>query len=176
MKYAFDTSVFIDAYKHFYAMDIVPLYWDLFSKFIDSNEFYLIDKVWDEIKKGNDDLSKWINNQKRIIIYKTDNNMRLLEKYDYVMKSIGKIEEYNSDAIKKWDNKDIADPWLISVALLEKSTIVTHESRVFGAHRQKSKKVKIPDVAKRLEVKCINLFEFMRKEGIVLQHSNDERR
>lgn len=52
MKYVFDTNIFIDAYKSFYAMDIVPLYWKLLGKFVENNEFYLIDKVYNEILKG----------------------------------------------------------------------------------------------------------------------------
>lgn len=63
----------------------------------------------------------------------------MLDKYSYVMNSVASMPEYNEDAIKKWDDKDVADPWILSVALLEKSTIVTHESRVFGGIRQESK-------------------------------------
>lgn len=169
MKYAFDTNVFIDAYKYFYAMDIVPLYWKMLSKHINSNEFYLIDKVYNEIKKGKDELSSWIVNHKKIKIYKTDSRVELLEKYNYVMNSVQNNPTYNSDAIKKWDNKDIADPWLIAVSLLEKSIIVSHESRVFGGVNQTTKKVKIPDIAKQFEIKCINLFEFMREEKLILK-------
>ena len=85
------------------------------------------------------------------------------------MNRIANISEYNEDVVKKWDDKDVADPWIIAVALLEKSVIVTHETRVFGGIRQKSKKLKLPDVAKRLNVECMNLFEFMREEKIVLK-------
>ena len=63
MKYVFDTNTFLDAYKSFYAMDIVPLYWKFLGKFINDNEFHLIDKVYNEIVKGDDELSKWIKDQ-----------------------------------------------------------------------------------------------------------------
>lgn len=169
MKYAFDTNIFIDAYKSFYAMDIVPLYWKLLGKFVESNEFYLIDKVYNEMLKGKDGLSDWVINQSNIKIYKTNNSKDLLDKYSYVMNSVASMPEYNEDAIKKWDDKDVADPWIIAVALLEKSVIVTHETRVFGGIRQESKKIKLPDVAKKFNVECINLFEFMREEKLVLK-------
>ena len=168
MKYAFDTNIFIDAYRSFYAMDIAPLYWKILSKFIESNEFYLIDKVYNEILRGKGALSDWIMNQSNIKVYKTNNSKDLLDKYSYVMNSVASMPEYNEDAIKKWDDKDVADPWIISVALLEKSTIVTHETRVFGGIRQESKKIKLPDVAKKFNVECINLFEFMREEKIII--------
>ena len=169
MKYVFDTNTFLDAYKSFYAMDIVPLYWKFLGKFINDNEFHLIDKVYNEIVKGDDELSKWIKDQKNLKIYKTNNSKELLYKYNYVMTSIGNRLEYNSDAIKKWDEKDVADPWVIAVALLENATIVTHESRSFGGAHQENKKLKLPDVAKLLNVKYINLFGFMRNEGIVIK-------
>ena len=169
MKYVFDTNIFIDAYKSFYAMDIVPLYWKLLGKFVESNEFYLIDKVYNEILKGKDGLYNWVINQSNVKIYKTNNSKDLLDKYSYVMNSVENMTEYNVDAIKKWYDKDIADPWIIAVVLLEKSVIVTHETRVFGGIRQESKKIKLPDVAKKLNIKCINLFEFMREEKLVLK-------
>ena len=79
MKYVFDTNVFIDAYRSFYAMDIVPLYWELLSKFVEDNEFYLIDKVYNEILKGKGKLADWVI-QNNIKIFKTDKSKDLIDK------------------------------------------------------------------------------------------------
>ena len=169
MKYVFDTNIFIDAHRQFYAMDIAPLYWSVLENYINNQNFVLIDKVYDEIAKLNDGLSIWIKQHKNIKKYSTNTSKSVLSEYANVMNAIRNNSQYNDDAVKLWDNKKVADPWIIAVALVEKSIIVTHESRVYGGSNQPYKRLKIPDVAAQFNIRCMNLFDFMRKEKIIIK-------
>ena len=53
-------------YRQYYAFDIAPSFWDKLADAFENNQIILLDKVKDEVLKGNDDLTKWIKNNNSI--------------------------------------------------------------------------------------------------------------
>ena len=60
MTYLIDTNVFIDAKKRFYGFDICPAFWDWLVLKNKERIVFSIEKVRDEINKGEDQLFEWI--------------------------------------------------------------------------------------------------------------------
>jgi hypothetical protein len=58
--------------------------------------------------------------------------------------------------------RSLADPWVIAHAMDEGAIVVTKENEILGS----SKKIKIPNVCKKMGVPCIDDFQFIREVGI----------
>lgn len=112
------------------------------------------------------ELTKWVRNlEKRPheqFILKAKNNHIVLEYYKQIAERV-----YNDSKFKE-RHKQIflskADPWIIAAAKAWGDTVETFEKMP----ESNSTKVKIPDICKRMGVPCINLYEMMRKIGMVL--------
>ena len=74
---------------------------------------------------------------------------------------------YSDKALRNWSDVNVADPWLIATASTLGYTLVTFETSAgIISVNNPSGKPKIPDVARMFDVKCENLFYFMRKMNI----------
>lgn len=74
---------------------------------------------------------------------------------------------YNDKALREWSDVSVADPWLIATAAAKGYTIITFEqSAGIISEKNPSGKPKIPDIARAFDVKCADLYYFMRKMNI----------
>lgn len=74
---------------------------------------------------------------------------------------------YNEKGLNEWARNDIADPWLVATAAAKNCTIITFETSAgYLSEKNKSGKVKIPDIAKHFEVRVHNLYYMMRQLNI----------
>lgn len=69
---------------------------------------------------------------------------------------------YDQQAIANFSQK--ADYFLIALALQEQYTIVTQEARM---QTIAPKRIKIPNVCEQLEIECIDITEFLRRERAI---------
>jgi Domain of unknown function (DUF4411) len=60
------------------------------------------------------------------------------------------------------NNKSGADPFLISAAVIHDCIVVTEEK----FQNNNENKPRIPNVCKNLGIKCINLLDMLREEGL----------
>ena len=70
--YILDANVFIEAAKRYYAFDIAPLFWDGLKLHANAGRVKSIDRVKDEIDRGNDQLKDWANNDFHLWFDSTD--------------------------------------------------------------------------------------------------------
>lgn len=156
-------------YRFYYAFDIAPSFWEKLADAFKRKQIVLLDKVKDEVLKGDDDLTKWIRANEEIIDvcdYKTES---VIANYQAVLQYIQTCGLYKESALASWVPANIADPWLIAAAKSNNYTIVTLEAPSGGLSKKTlNKSAKIPDVARALNVKTISLFEMMRRIGIAL--------
>jgi hypothetical protein len=61
MSYLLDTDVFIRAKNLHYGLDFCPAFWDWLVHKANAGLVFSIDKVADEIKAGQDELTEWAN-------------------------------------------------------------------------------------------------------------------
>lgn len=151
------------AARQYYARDFAPGFWSQLAGVMGHKDVLLLDVVWEEIKKGSDDLAAWLERLDGVHLLQRD-DIAVFEQYkNRVLPHIGECGFYKQNAVKLWHEFDIADPWLVSAALARGGTIVTLELSKGSRNRnQPSSSIKIPDVAADLGAHCIGLFEFMR--------------
>lgn len=164
-----DANALITPYRFYYAFDLAPSFWEKLANEFKNNRIVLLDKVKDELLKGEDDLTNWIKENEEIINvcnYKTES---VIANYQSVLQYIQTSGLYKESALAAWVPANIADPWLIAAAKANGYTVVTLEAPSGGlSTKTPNKEAKIPDVAKALGVKTSSLFEMMRTLGIVL--------
>ena len=159
-KYLLDSNVFIQAHRQYYAFDIAPKYWTELSKYSISSVLNSIENVKDELTKGNDDLAKWII-QNSFVSFHQVSDISTQREYGGLMQWAMKGNHFTTPAITEFAK--VADGWLVAYAKANGYTVVTHES----SDPNCKKRVKIPDACKHAGVKCINIFELLRKLNIV---------
>ena len=164
-----DANALITPYRFYYAFDLAPSFWEKLASEFKNNRIVLLDKVKDELLKGEDDLTYWIKSNEEIISvcdYKTES---VIANYQSVLQYLQTSGLYKESALAAWGPANIADPWLIAAAKANGYTVVTLEAPSGGLSPKAPNRIaKIPDVAKALGVKTSSLFEMMRTLGIVL--------
>ncbi len=167
-RFLLDANSFITPYKNYYAFDIVPTYWKKIEPVIVRSNVAILDLAYNEVLAGNDQLTQWITSVTGIAIL-DHKESSIVSKYGEVMNYISNSPYYSSAAVRKWAGPNIADPWLIAAASAKDYTIITFEQTAgIISLNNPSGKPKIPDIANAFHVNCKNLFEFMRKEGVIL--------
>ncbi len=163
-----DANAFITPYRRYYAFDLVPSFWDKIAPYLSSGTIVVLDLVRDELKRNDDALTKWMFSDRKIQIinhsYKAS-----IEVYQQIMKYIVECGYYNNNGIRIWSEGTIADPWLIATAASKKCVLVTIEKQISAlSKKNQTSKIKIPDVAKVFGVEVIDVFEMMRRLGIMI--------
>ena len=162
MKLPFDNSYCIDTdalitLKRNYPKNeqAFKAIWEEIEKLIGEEYLFTIKTVEGEIKKylGKDDfLKKWIDTYKTKFVMPIDSEIWKMGK---------KVMNEHPDLCDKKKlvtNEPEADPFLIALAYVKNSAIITQESKINPN--------KIPAVANFYQVKCINLFEFFNERGL----------
>ncbi len=159
--YVVDTSALIMLESTFkYENPVFTAIWEEIEELIKQGLFITIDFVEDEINsyEGKQDfLKKWVKKWRRFLVVPTD------------AKSINTAipiinEEYKSgffDAKKQAEGKEEADPYLIAFCKTHNHILITNES--------KTKPNKIPGVATKNGVKCIDINEFLIERELKME-------
>ena len=93
----------------------------------------------------------------------------IVQNYRMVLDYIRESEYYSDKALKNWSDRKIADAWIIAAAMKYEAVILTFEQSVGElSTKNKTSKVKIPDVAENFGMECQNLFDFIRAMKIKL--------
>ena len=156
-----DANIFIGPYKSYYAFDLAPKFWSFIEDKLKDGSITILDKVYDELTAGNDELTEWLAKIHPNKINHKDPG--ILKAYQQVITHIQTSGFYNQKALAKWSNDQVADPWLIACASMNGYTLVTFETHNGNLSRQSPiSNPKIPDVCKALNVGCNDLFHMMR--------------
>lgn len=154
MKFLLDSNTLIEAKNRYYDMTVCPAYWDWIIQSNGKSDVASIEMVAAEIKKGNDDLAKWVEKNSGLFLIESDEAtqkcfetvLEALNEETPKMKS-GAFEEFLSGA----------DPWLIAKAISTGATVVTHEAYNPAITR----KFTIPNICAKLGVQYINTFQLL---------------
>ena len=161
-----DTNAFISPYRTYYPFDLAPSFWGFLEQSMATGDIVLLDVVYDEVTKGDDDLSQWLSGVEPQCLKRAQAD--ILAVYKQILNDIQQAKThtgqplYNAKALNEWAQYDIADPWLVATAKARDYTLVSFESPSGALGASTLGRVKIPDEAKKFGVKCCNLFEMMR--------------
>ncbi|MCS7214509.1 MAG: DUF4411 family protein, partial [Candidatus Calescibacterium sp.] len=140
--------------------DIFPQLWRKMDELYNNGRLVAPLEVKREIEKGDDDLVKWIKNKKKMFIkpnqFQSEKVKEILKDFPF----LAKAEETGPNA----------DPWIIALAIQEKQNIESQldfdKKEVFIlTEESKSNPRRIPSVAQKYGIKCVNIIELFRKEG-----------
>jgi hypothetical protein len=113
-------------------------------------EILVIDEVVLELKRKDDGIHTWVEAREAMIV-----------------PIDGEVQQHLSEIMSKYPrlvdtrkNRSGCDPWVIAVARSRALTVVTGEKSTGNLLRPK-----IPDVCKDLNIPCIEIVDFFRKQG-----------
>lgn len=158
--YLVDTNILLNAFNY-YPRSVFPSYWEVFESRFASGEFCVHERVYDELKGGDDDKFRWLE--------ATVPKDRLLTRDAAELGLYAEVTQwarfertpaYQTKAVRDFLNK--ADSWLVASAAARRLTLLTNET----ASPQKINRVKIPDAAAAFGVSCYTNVEFLKSENI----------
>lgn len=165
--YSIDTNVFLDIWcppdTNIFSKHRMPELWEHIEKLVDAGRIIATREVYDELKDhAADDLLEWLNGHKSMFV-----------ETDLVI--VGHAKTIINDIYTKYkggykpDQKNAADPFVVAVALSRQAIVFTQESNL-GLHNPKDVKApKIPNVCETCEVECVNMHEFIEREGFSIR-------
>ena len=155
-RYLLDADVFIQAKNLHYGFDICPGFWDWLAQANRQGIVASVEQVKDELLAGGDDLAEWAKAQGQGMFLPPDASV--IGAFNDVMRWVVG-NGYDAAAVHTFGQ--VADAWLIAHALALQCAVVTHE-----VPADTLKKVKIPNVCAGLEVRFMNPFQMLRREGV----------
>lgn len=158
-----DTNVLIVAARHYYAFDIAPVFWDALVHHAGNGRLKSIDRVRDEIDRGDDELVEWIHGAVHDSFLPTDDAL-VLEKYGQIMFWAQGQQQYSESAKREFAQLELADPWLVAYAAAHHCVLVTLEER----NQTIKRKIPLPNVCNAFHVDYLNTFEMLRSLQIRL--------
>ncbi|MBW7877534.1 MAG: DUF4411 family protein [Candidatus Cloacimonetes bacterium] len=154
MSYLLDANVFIQAKNLHYGMDFCPAFWEWLVAENQAHKIFSIDKVAEEIKSGEDELTDWVHKLEGSMFLKTD---AVTAQHFSSVNSWVMNQGYESSAIHVF--LQVADFYLIAHALVGPYIVVTHE-----IPSNSIRKIKIPDVCIGLGLRFMSPYEMLRRE------------
>ncbi len=150
MKYCIDSSSLITAWRINYPYENFESLWNKISELMDSGQIIAPMEVYEELKKGNDDLYKWIRKRKKIFQEISEDNQYLISE---ILTKFPKLIEEKNPSVQ-------ADPMVIALAKTTKTIVITEEK----PDSAKKKKTKIPTVCNDYKIPYQSLVELIKQE------------
>ena len=154
MAYLVDANVLIAAKNLHYGFDFCPGFWDWIARSHEQGLVRSVEKVGDELRGVDDDLSAWAKARGPSFFVPVD-------AADFpALKAVSdwaRQQGYEATAINTFLQS--GDYYLVSQALAGRHTVVTHEVPAASP-----KKIKIPNVCIGLQIKSVTPFDMLRSE------------
>jgi hypothetical protein len=151
--YCLDSNVLIQAWLEYYSPKISPTYWDVMNRLGKAKRIFIAESVYEEIARTEDDLSRWLK-ESDIEVHKADG------KIGELLRKIYAADPSHQHLVDNRKGRSLADPWVIAHALAVNACVVTKENIILQGGRGK---VKIPNVCRNMNIRCINDFEFVKE-------------
>lgn len=159
-RYVLDTSLFTQAKRSYYAFDIARSFWQHLVKSTNEGIITSIDKVYNEIERGKDDLYVWVQQNLPLQFFcSTDNSPEVLVNYQQLIGLSSSNTQFTINAKTEFAQYDEADAQVVAFALSNRLTVVSQE--IFNANIKR--KILIPNVCHEFNVRHIDTFTFLRE-------------
>jgi hypothetical protein len=161
-KYVLDANVFIQAKRRFYALDFCPGFWDALVHHRSTARVCSIDRVWDELERGGDDLTDWARDHFGEEGFLGTRDGPTTTEYRRMLGWVVAQSQFSEGA--RHEFQQVADGWLVAFAKANQRIVVTLEEH----NPDVRKKVPIPNLCVAHGVACITPFEMLRRLDIKL--------
>lgn len=160
-RYLLDASVFVEAARRYYAFDIAPRFWERLIEHASSGAVGSIERVREELDRGKDAVAAWAKDKFSDAFSPTDDG-DVLACYRRVMNWVQNQTQFTDAA--KAEFADVADGWLVALAVVKPCIVVTQEVLASSARRR----VPLPNVCVGFNVRYIDTFAMLRELGVQL--------
>ena len=160
MLYLLDTNILIRS-KNEMPMDIWLTFWARMQEMMVAKQVFSSVKVKEEIDKGADELTLWIENYAPKEFY-LPLDRDVMVQYANAQAWVQESPLYKDTA--KLDFANVADAYLVATAAAKGMTLVTYETSDPACKRR----VKIPDVCNALGVPFCDLNATLRDLGVTI--------
>lgn len=157
-RYLLDACVLIEAAKRYYAFDIAPQFWTTLLGNAQDGRVGSIDRVFDEISRGQDELQQWTNTYFRGWFVST-NRSDVLQMYGKLMAWANGQSQYTEAAKAEFAQAINADAWVVAFACVTGDTVVTQEQ----FNNSVKKRIMLPNVCQAFNVQYIDTFQMLRQ-------------
>lgn len=162
MIYVFDTSS-IRALQHFYPSVFLSI-WDRLNELADLQGLCSTREVLNELERQavTEEVLKWVKARKKIFLTPTQPELEFVAEIFRISHFQGLI-----GVQQRLKGTPVADPFVIACAKIHQGTVVTEEGWQRGGERLtlKPNAAKIPNVCAHFSIPCIDLEEFMHRQG-----------
>lgn len=145
-----DAGVLIQAERGPYPRKIVPQFWSFLEQQLATGAIRMPRRAWKEVVDGGytDELQVWCRNRKgtHLCCNETED---VQERYRIIAAHVWETDAAKPHLVNEFLSG--ADGWIIAHAMATNGIVVTQELA-----RSAKGKIKIPTVAKALDVRCIN--------------------
>ncbi len=151
MKFFFDTNILITTRNLDFPLASNHAFWNWLVELGTAGVVGIPETVFEEIGNGNDDLARWLQDNKKVFWVPTLESLGSLQTV---------LDTYEKPIAETTLERLKADPFIITHAFAcgASATVVTYEQpRGFVTPHRK----KIPNVCAELGVRCIRLPEFL---------------
>lgn len=152
MAYTLDTNILIDLKNH-YPRTVFPTLWQELEEMVTLEEVCVCQVVAEELKRGYDDVIKWVSCLRGFIHSPNGEEITLAKE----------ISEKHPGWVS--DTANYADPFVIAHAKTETRAIVTNETRKGTGFLDKN--AKIPNIADEIGVSCLTFLDFLKEKKLV---------
>ena len=159
--YVLDANVFMEAARRYYAFDLAPGFWQGLQQHAIAGRIKSIDRVKQELDRGNDDLADWADDEFKDAFAST-NRQDVIDVYARVMDWAAGKSQYTDAAKHKFASG--ADGWLVAFANANRCVVVTHELPAPYAKNI----VKLPEVCDAFGVGYVDTFAMLRALRVIL--------
>ena len=160
--FVLDTNIFVEAHRRYYAMDLCPGFWESVLHFTESERIVSIDRVLRELRRQDDALTEWTKTTPDKL-FRTTGIQEIADVYRELMDWVWQETRFRMQA--KTDFASAADGWVAAYAKVHRGVVVTHERRSPQAKRR----VPLPDLCDRFQIRCKDTFEMLRELGVVFE-------
>jgi hypothetical protein len=158
--YVLDANVFIEAARRYYAFDLVPAFWTNLVNLAAQGRIKSIDKIKQELERGNDDLADWIKRGNMSNAFASTDQPDVIRQFGEMMEWVQDNDQFLDAA--KAEFAGGVDGWLIAYAGVNNYTVVTHE--VYA--RDVRNRVPIPNICRAFDVRYTDTFQMLRDLGV----------
>lgn len=165
-RYSLDANIFLDMWRleyPLYPADVFPSLRKNIAGLAREGRVFVCREAFDEVTAyGQEDdaaaqLRQWRKEHPEFVRATTSNQEVVLLAADISRRFPLLVRS------KKRPSELVADPFVIAHASVSRATVVTNEKTAGTGAVDLGQ---IPDVCRKLDVRCVNLVEFMRNEGM----------
>ena len=154
--YLIDSNVFIEAKNRYYSFSICEGFWDSLVGYHKTGNIYSIDHIKEELLRGGDILTGWVENLPSGFFLSTQQNETVKKTLQEIMTWVQNNPQFFDAAKASFATE--ADGWLAAYAKVHGHTVVTGEQLRTDARN----KVHLPNVCKQFNVQYRNIFEMLK--------------